>query len=142
MEDPSILDSCSMKIFLQYSWLNKSLALPLGCDVGPFSLFGRHYLWAPICNVGLASLGGLQLAKVNFHGAIFLSLYVLPNCKFFNFLYSLWGFSSFFVCVCVLFTYCHLRCFGGLTMVWNAQPHASSVRFTAHSVGREREKKK
>lgn len=36
MEDPSILNSCSMKISLTYSWLNKSLALPLGCDVGPF----------------------------------------------------------------------------------------------------------
>lgn len=36
LEDSSIPSSCSMTISLTYSWLNKSLALPWGCDAGPF----------------------------------------------------------------------------------------------------------
>lgn len=110
MEDPSILNSCSMKISLNYSWLNKSLALPLGCDVGPVHFYGRYVLWVSSFDlwVGPASPGWTAFGNGNFQGAI-LSLYVLPNCKFLNFLYSLWG---------IFFAYCHLRCSWGSRLVF------------------------
>lgn len=85
-----------MKIFLRYSWLNKSLALPLGCDVGPF-----FFVWETLSlSSNLQRWPSISWVDCNWQkwlsrGYFFLSLYVLPNCKFFNFLYSLWGFSSF-----------------------------------------------
>lgn len=128
-----------MKTFLRYSWLNKSLALPLGCDVGPFSLFGRHYLWAPTCNVGPASPGvDCNWQRWLSRGYFFLCVFICTS-KLQVFQLSVQFVRIFFLLLLfVLFTYCHLRCFGQIN---NGLECTASCKLSSFHSTLSREKK-
>lgn len=68
-----------------------------------FSLFGRHYLWAPTCNVGPASPGWIAIGKSDFQGAIFFVFICTSKLQVFQLsvqFVRIFFFSSFFFPLC------------------------------------------
>lgn len=84
-EEPRAPDGCSLKYPSSLS-ASYVAGAAVGRGLGPAPAVGAH---APGCGTGgPAPRGGLRSATRTFKGLI-LSFYVLPDCKFLNFLYSL-----------------------------------------------------